>query len=166
TLRATIDWSYQLLTPEEQCVHRALSVFAGGCVLEAAESVCQTDPDTLGSLIDKSLLRRREAASGPRYWMLETIREHAAEELEQSGERTAVETAHARWYLGLAGRGERAVGGQGGFDWQSHDDEVDNFRAALRRGHAYPELALELAVRSATFSSSRGRTREAPPHPP
>ena len=91
TLRATIDWSYELLTPEEQGVYGALSVFAGGCTLETVERVCQTTPDTLASLLDKSLLRRREAASGPRYWMLETIREHAAEHLADEGERDSVE---------------------------------------------------------------------------
>ena len=69
TLRATIEWSYNLLSDEEQQLFRALSVFRGGCTVEAAEAVCDADIDTLQSLVEKSLLRfTRE-----RYWMLETI---------------------------------------------------------------------------------------------
>jgi predicted ATPase len=104
TLRATIDWSFELLTPEEQRVYRAFSVFAGGCTLEAAEEVCGAVPDTLASLLDKSLLRRREGVSGRRYWMLETIREHAAEHLARLGERESLETSQADLYVDLADR--------------------------------------------------------------
>ena len=82
TLDATIRWSYDLLAPEEQRLFARLAVFAGGCTYEAAEAVCAADVDTLQSLIDKSLVRSREAAGGDRYWMLETIREFAAAELE------------------------------------------------------------------------------------
>ena len=74
TLRATIEWSYELLSPEEQQLFARLSVFAGGCTLEAAEEVCDADLDTLQSLVEKSLLRFTDG----RYWMLETIREYAA----------------------------------------------------------------------------------------
>ena len=73
TLRATIEWSYDLLSPEEQRLFARLAVFAGGCTLEAAEEVCDADLDTLQSLVEKSLVRR----TGDRFWMLETIREHA-----------------------------------------------------------------------------------------
>ena len=78
TLDATIRWSYDLLAPEERRLFARLAVFAGGCTYEAAEAVCAADADTLQSLIDKSLVRSREAAGGDRYWMLETIREFAA----------------------------------------------------------------------------------------
>ena len=81
TLRATIEWSYDLLTEEEKRLFAALSVFAGGCTLEAAESVCDADLDALQSLVDKSLLRHTDE----RFWMLETIREFALERLEDSG---------------------------------------------------------------------------------
>ena len=83
TLRTTIEWSYELLDNRERRLLRALSVFAGGCSYEAAEDVCAADPDTLQSLVDKSCVRRRMGSSGerPRYWMLETIREFAAEGL-------------------------------------------------------------------------------------
>ena len=86
TLRTTIEWSHDLLSPSEQALFRRLCVFVGGCSYDAAERVCGADPDTLQSLIDKSLLRRRDVEFGSRYWMLETIREYAAERLDASGE--------------------------------------------------------------------------------
>ena len=78
TLDATIRWSYDLLASEERRLFARLAVFVGGCTYEAAEAVCAASVDTLQSLIDKSLVRSREAAGGDRYWMLETIREFAA----------------------------------------------------------------------------------------
>jgi predicted ATPase len=80
TLRATIEWSYDLLSEGERQLLRRLSVFAGGCTLEAAEDVCAADVDTLQSLLEKSLLRM----SDERYSMLETVREYAAEQLDPS----------------------------------------------------------------------------------
>lgn len=94
TLRATIEWSYDLLDSEEQRLFRALSVFAGGCTYEAAESVGGADPDTLQSLLDKSLLRRRDSDLGPRYWMLETIGEYAAERAAELGEHEPMRDRH------------------------------------------------------------------------
>jgi predicted ATPase/class 3 adenylate cyclase len=82
TLRATIEWSYELLSPREQQLFTRLSVFVGGCVLEAAEEVAGADLDTLQSLVEKSLL----ASTDERYRMLETIREYAAERLDESGD--------------------------------------------------------------------------------
>ena len=102
TLRATIEWSYDLLEPEEQQLFRALSVFAGGCTYEAAEAVCDADPDTLQSLLDKSLIRRREEGGSPRYWMLETILELAAEHLRTAAEDVEVRRRHAEHYLEVA----------------------------------------------------------------
>ena len=78
TLRATIEWSHSLLSEEEQALFARLAVFVSGCTYEAAEEVAGADPDTLESLLDKSLLRKTAADGQPRYWMLETIREHAA----------------------------------------------------------------------------------------
>ena len=98
TLRATIAWSYELLTPEEQATFAKLAVFAGGCTLEAAEEICGADVDAIASLVDKSLIRH----SGDRYWMLQTIREYARELLEESGEADAVRGRHAEHYLALA----------------------------------------------------------------
>ena len=103
TLDATIRWSYDLLAPEEQRLFARLAVFAGGCTYEAAEAVCAADADTLQSLIDKSLVRSREATGGDRYWMLETIREFAAAELEASGEADDAQAAPRRVLHGVCG---------------------------------------------------------------
>jgi predicted ATPase/class 3 adenylate cyclase len=101
TLRATIDWSHGLLSTEEQRLLRRLSVFSGGSSYEAAEAVCDAHPDTLQSLIDKSLVRRRDTDFGARYWMLETIREFAVERLDESGEEEELRESHAAHFLEL-----------------------------------------------------------------
>jgi len=102
TLRAAIDWSYDLLTSEERRVFRALSVFTGGCTLEAAEEVVDTDPETLQSLLDKSLLRRRDTELGPRYWLLSTIQGYAAEKLARDDDEIRSRRRHAQWILRFA----------------------------------------------------------------
>jgi predicted ATPase len=137
TLRATIEWSHDLLTTEEQRLFAALSVFAGGCDYDAAEDVCAAEPDSLQSLIDKSLVRRRETGSGPRYWMLETIREYAGEQLDEAGDTQTVQRRHAQWYCELAerlgvtpdGRPPLAATGEQAFARLAED--LGNFRAAL-----------------------------------
>jgi predicted ATPase/class 3 adenylate cyclase len=105
TLRATIAWSYELLSPEEQRAFRRFAVFAGGCTLEAAEAVCEADLDTVAALIDKSLIYR----DGDRYLMLETIGEYALEQLQESGELEAARRRHAEHYLELARSVEELV---------------------------------------------------------
>ncbi len=103
TLRATIQWSHDLLGPDEQALFQGLAVFAGGCTYAAGEAICGADPDTLQSLVDKSLVRRRDHAAGePRFWMLETIREYAAERLASSGLNEELGRAHAGWYAARA----------------------------------------------------------------
>jgi predicted ATPase/class 3 adenylate cyclase len=97
TLRTTIEWSYQLLTSEEKRLFANLSVFAGGFTLEAAEEVVGADLDTLQSLVEKSLLR----FSSERYWLLETIREYAAERLDPR-ETNAVRRRHRAYFVALA----------------------------------------------------------------
>jgi len=97
TLRAAIEWSYDLLSETEKRLMRRLSVFAGGCTLDAAENVCETDVDPLQSLVEKSLLR----FSDERYSMLETIREYAAERLDAS-EADAVRRRHRAYVVALA----------------------------------------------------------------
>ena len=94
TLRATIAWSYDLLSEEEQRVFRALSVFAGGCTLEAAEEVADADLDTLQSLVERSLLRFTDE----RYWMLETIWEFAAELCRDARTWEDLSRAHAAFF--------------------------------------------------------------------
>ncbi len=98
TLRATIEWSYDLLDEGERRLFEELSVFAGGSTYEAAEQICGADPDLLQSLLDKSLLRRRDTDLGPRYWMLETIREFASERLTASGELERTRNRHLEWF--------------------------------------------------------------------
>jgi predicted ATPase/class 3 adenylate cyclase len=98
TLRGTIAWSHELLTPEEQRLFRCLATFAGGCTLEAAEQVAGADLDTLQSLVEKSLLRH----AGDRYWMLETIREFAGERLELEGELGRQRRRHAEHFVAMA----------------------------------------------------------------
>ena len=96
TLRATIEWSHDLLSDEEQRLFRRLSVFAGGCTLEAAEQVADADIDTLQSLVEKSLIR----FTSERYWMLETIREYASERAGSS-DLSTLRDRHAAWLLDL-----------------------------------------------------------------
>ena len=132
TLRATIEWSYELLSEEEQRLFRRLAVFAGGCTYEAAEEIAGADPDTLQSLLDKSLLRKRDSKAGPRYWMLETIREYAAEKLETSGEAEELRRRHAEWVLALARASRRPLRGpEQGLWLERMRREEDNLRLAL-----------------------------------
>src|SRR5207253_6827206 len=98
TLRATVEWSYELLGSEEQRAFARLSVFAGGCTLEAAEEVAGAELDVLQSLVEKSLLRH----TGERFWMLETIREYAVERVDSSGEADQLRRRHAEFMLALA----------------------------------------------------------------
>lgn len=78
TLRATIEWTHELLSPDEQALFRRLAVFKGGCTLEAAKAVCDAEVDALEGLVDKSILQRRDDAVEPRFWMLESIQDHRA----------------------------------------------------------------------------------------
>ena len=145
TLRATIDWSYELLDAEERRVFRGFSVFAGGATLAAAEEVCDADADTVQSLLDKSLVRRRDTKIGPRYWMLESLREYALEQMVQESEAAEVQTRHAQWFTSLAQRADAEQRTLLRDSWIARlSFEVNNFRAgidwALRGDHA-AELA-------------------------
>ena len=98
TLRATIDWSYELLDDAERCLFARLAVFAGGCTLEAAEEVAGAELDTLEALVCKSLVRH----AAERFWMLETVREYALERLAENPAAAALRDRHADWFLALA----------------------------------------------------------------
>ena len=151
TLRATIAWSHDLLSPDERSLFASFAIFRGGCTLEAAEEVCGADLDTLASLIDKSLVRRRADASGSdRYWMLETIREFAAARLDELDAETlaALRGRHARRMLAIA----RSAGLQGELEPTTprpeiFRPEIDDVRAALDWATgADPMLAADLIV--------------------
>src|SRR5215212_2875798 len=114
TLRTAMDWSHELLSSEERAMLRRLSVFAGGFTLEAAEAVGAGGGieeggvlDLLSSLVDKSLVLVTEQDGETRYRLLETVRQYAAEKLEQAGEADGVRRRHAQYYLALAEEAER-----------------------------------------------------------
>ena len=128
TLRATIEWSHDLLNPHEQRLFRELSVFAGGCTLDAAETIADAELDTLQSLIEKSLLR----FSDVRYWMLETIREYASEMLDAAADTPRLRQRHADWFQQLVRDAEPQLTGLDQFRWLDLlDAELDNLRGAL-----------------------------------
>jgi predicted ATPase/class 3 adenylate cyclase len=149
TLRATIEWSYDLLSVEEQRLFGRLAVFAGGCTYEAAEQIAGADPDTLQSLLDKSLLRKRDSKSGPRYWMLETIREYAMERLEESSEAEGLRRRHAQYFLDLAEEAEPYLRDDGE-EWLARlETEHDNMRTALDFVEASHDGQLDLRLTGA-----------------
>jgi predicted ATPase len=142
TLTATIEWSHELLSEEERRLFRRLSVFAGGCTLEAAEEIVGADLDTLQSLVDKSLLRHTE----DRFWMLETIREYAVGQLNESDD-TELRLQHAAYFLGRAGAEAREFFGRQQPQCLARlRADYDNYRAALtffeEQGDADALLAL------------------------
>jgi len=155
TLRATLDWSYNLLTDAQRRVLRALSVFVGGAPLEAAEFVCPGDGvgssdvlGLLGELVEQSLVTLDDAAAEPRYRLLETVREYGRDRLIELGERSEIEGTHAAWALWLAAQAESALPSH---EWQAALARVeldhDNLRVALDRSlTADPVLALRLAA--------------------
>ena len=156
TLRGTVAWSHDLLAPAERGLFRRLAVFAGGCTLEAAEAVCgaaggqdgEPDVDVLegvATLVDASLLGPAQAppappagspaggaGGGPRYRMLELVREYALERLEEHGETVAGRRRHAAYYAALVERGEPALRSPAAPAWLAcFERELDNLRAAL-----------------------------------
>ncbi|MFF3456845.1 tetratricopeptide repeat protein [Streptomyces sp. NPDC002730] len=164
TLLATLQWSHQLLDPEERLLFRRLAVFAGGFSLAAVEEVCTKDIDPasvldlLGRLVDKSLVLVERHGDEAQYRLLEAIRQYARERLRETGELLETESRHRGFYLALA---------------ESHDPELttrisgetslqlevdhDNLRAALRSAlESDPDTALRLAVALRLFWSERG----------
>jgi predicted ATPase/DNA-binding SARP family transcriptional activator len=159
TLRATFDWSHDLLTDEERVLFRRLAVFAGGFTLEAAENVCAAGAiarrrvlDLLTRLVDKSLV----VAEGERFRLLDTVGQYAAERLAAAGERETVTLRHLDWCLALADDHDPPSGGPRR-SLQAIEREHDNLRAglavALRRE---PQSALRLAARLWRFWLDRG----------
>jgi non-specific serine/threonine protein kinase len=187
SLRAALDWSYALLTSEEQTLLRQLSVFAGGWTLAAAENVCGRAPaevlpgprscgldsreekthvlETLTALVDKSLVvPDQEAGTPARYRLLETIREYAAEQLTMNGEGQRIKSRHAEYFLHLAEEAQMQVlTGPSQAMWLDElTREHDNFRAALRHASEEPTSLVELRLVAALghFWSMRGTVHE------
>ena len=142
TLRATLQWSYDLLDAPEQRLFRQLAVFVGGCTLEVAEAICRepgeseiTVLDGLNSLLDKNLLQRQSVRENeePRFMMLETIREYGLESLAKSGELEAIRQAHAHYYLRLVEQTDLRPGNPKQREvLERLEREHDNLRAAMR----------------------------------
>jgi predicted ATPase len=196
TLRALIDWSYDLLAEPERTLLRRLSVFAGGWTLEAAEAVCaglslepralsleksasdstlntqrSTLPlaewqvlDLLTALVDKSLVQYEEQAAGPRYRLLETIRQYGRDRLLEAGEATAIRGQHRDWFLELAERAEPELFGARQGEWLDRlEREHDNLRAALewcRAEEGGRESGLRMAGSLLRFWTVRGHICE------
>jgi len=147
TLRATIEWSHDLLAGDERALFARLAAFRGGFTVEAAEAICNADIVVLESLVEKSLLRR---LPGGRLGMLETIREYAAERLDASAEAEDIKRRHAEYFLALAksaGLDEDGLPGSQHRRVEIAAAEIENMRAALGwASESDPELGLRLAM--------------------
>ena len=167
TLRNAIAWSYDLLNENEQKLFRRLSVFVGGCTVDAVEAVAGDDPpgvsvlDQLGSLLDKSLLREVGGTNGePRFVMLEMLREFGLEQLEASGEQETIRHRHANFFLALAEQAEASLESAEQVQWMHRmEQEHDNLRAALewsKTAEDAGEICLRLAGTLGLFWEVRG----------
>jgi predicted ATPase/class 3 adenylate cyclase len=171
TLRATIDWSYELLTEPEQALFARLAVFVGGCRVDSAEAL--VDPaDGIGadvlegliSLVEQSLLHRRADSDGePRFWMLETMREYALEALEATGVSEELRRRHALHFLSLAEQVDLASRtGEQQDRFERLDAEDGNLRAAIAwaRETGDADTLLRLATALWGFWATRGHVAE------
>ena len=179
TLRASMEWSYTLLEEDEKALFARLSVFAGGRILDAIESICDAESDPpvdvlegVESLLDNSLLREEDGPGGePRFVMLETVHEYAREKLEESGEAEELRRRHAEYFLALAEAAEPELKGPRQYEWiERLEAEHDNMRAAfswlLAAGDTESGLRLAGALRRfwhvrGYFEEGRGRLEQA-----
>ena len=171
TLRALVDWSYDLLEEGEQVLLARLSVFAGGFGLAAVETVCGVDPltaedvlDVVTSLVEKSLLRVEESDDGARYRLLETIRDYAREKLIMRDELFKLGAAHCDYYFVLAKAANRGSQGAEQGEWNRRvEAELDNIRAAIGyalEGGGDPIIGVKLEVALMGFWVVRGYATE------
>ncbi len=171
TLRALVDWSYDLLQKDEQVLLARLAVFANGFELASAEEVCGVDPltpedvfDLLTSLVEKSMVLTEERKDRTRYRMLETIRDYAVEKLTQRGELAATAALHCNHYFEMAKAGNRGLKGHEHADWiRRLESELDNLRAAIMlalEGGVDPFIAVKLEVAMQGFWILRGYATE------
>ncbi|MBV9281078.1 MAG: helix-turn-helix domain-containing protein, partial [Chloroflexi bacterium] len=166
TILAAIDWSYDLLDEGEQRLFARLSVFAGGCTLEAVEAVCGPAGEVgvgmlegLASLVDESLVYQLDGGTVARFTMLETIRQYAADRLRRSGEADSIHRRHARHYLSLAEGMEPELRGPAQqARLEQLESEHDNLRVALRwtLQKQEAEMALRLCAALRLFWDMRG----------
>jgi predicted ATPase/DNA-binding SARP family transcriptional activator len=162
TLKATLEWSFDLLGEDEQRDVARLGVFSGSFDLEGAEQICGTTVERLASLVDASLVRRTQTVGVARFSLLDTVREYALERL--GSERAALERRHAFYFLDVA---ERAQGQFFGAEHSSAverlDADHDNFRAALDALHREKQSTEELRLAGALWQywSARGHPSEA-----
>jgi predicted ATPase/DNA-binding CsgD family transcriptional regulator len=166
TLQASVAWSYDLLEPAEQAALRCCGVFSGGFTIAAAASVCCSDVlGALAQLVTKSLVRMAaDAAEEPRFWLLETIRDYALEQLEAAGELGEARSKHAAFYLKLAEQRAGSLHGQGMLAVLDElAREYGNFRAVFQWASEVDDLStgLRLAVALYGFWSARGHLTEA-----
>jgi predicted ATPase/class 3 adenylate cyclase len=150
TLRATIDWSHNLLSEKERMVLRRLSIFAGSCTLEATEAVCAEEGiesnevlDLLSSLVSKSILvAERKQGVETRYRLLETVRQYAREKSLEAGESASLRDRHLEYYLSLSEHAEPQLRSAGRLEWsQRLVLELDNLRTALDWAYQDPNRA-------------------------
>jgi predicted ATPase/DNA-binding CsgD family transcriptional regulator len=163
TLRASVDWSHSLLSEDEQVLFRRLSVFAGGCTLEAIEAVSGGDVlDVLGSLVDQSLVIAEERDGAARYRMLETVRQYALERLAEAGEEDAIRDRHRDAYLALAEEAGPKLDTGAQLEWfERLDPEAANIAAAVEHALATePSMAIRFSVALYRWWYGRGRLAE------
>src|SRR5918996_1508647 len=167
TLRATLDWSYELLTETERELFRQLSVFVGGVTLEALEAVALLDSnqsilDALSRLVDKSLLLV-EQQDQPRYRFLEPIRQYARDKLDETGESNLIQDRHLNHYLRVAEEAEPYLFGARQQDWKNRLEwDHDNLRVALAwslESNQF-EAGLKMAGALAWFWHNKGHLSE------
>jgi predicted ATPase/DNA-binding SARP family transcriptional activator len=155
TLRATLDWSYDLLSSDDQLAFLRLSVFAGGFTLEAVADICHGGDidhalETLARLVENSLVAAEPSAHGTRYRLLETVRQHAAERLSASGDEERVKRRHAGHYLALAEQGEPHLTGRDQAAWLDRlEMEHDNLCAAVESSLAHGDATTSLRLAAA-----------------
>ncbi len=166
TLSATFEWSYDLLTPSQRDLHVSLSIFAGGCTLEAIEAVCPSTTllDDLSALVSGGLLRREDLADEPRFRMLQPVREFAAAKRDAAGVSDEIGERHALWVVALAEEAETELGGPEQAAWLDRlEHELANIRAALEwsLAHGRSDLVLRISSALGRFWRAHGHMTEA-----
>ena len=171
TLRALVDWSFDLLQENEQILLARIAVFAGSFDLPAAEAICGVEPlqaddilDLITSLVEKSLINTEEGDEGARYRALETIRDYAREKLQARTEHAAIAAAHCEYFFIMAKAANRGAQGAEQASWTDRlEQDLDNVRSAMAvalAGGVDPIISVKLAVALMWFWLLRGYSSE------